>query len=213
MQLISVNVSPPQDIEINNIVVRTAIFKDAVTGRVMLRKKNLDGDGQADLSVHGGTYKAVYVYPYEHYATWQAELHRDDFSYGQFGENFTVTGMLETEVYVGNIYRVGDALVQVTQPRVPCFKLGIRMNDPMMVKYFMQAQRTGFYLRVLEEGIVGAGDAITLETEDPQQMTVYAVNHLLYFEPDPELAAKALKIKSLAPGWRKSFKEMLETTP
>src|SRR5688572_30766952 len=113
MELISVNVSPPRDIEINNVVVRTAIFKDAVSERVLLRKKNLDGDGQADLRVHGGTYKAVYVYPHEHYATWQVELNRDDFTYGQFGENFTVTGMLESEVYIGNVYRVGAALVQV----------------------------------------------------------------------------------------------------
>jgi MOSC domain-containing protein YiiM len=212
MQLVSVNVSPPRDIQFGKITVRTGIFKEAVTGHVMLREHNLDGDGQADLTVHGGAYKAVYAYPYEHYATWQTELNRADFTFGQFGENFTVTGMLETDVYVGNVYRVGEALVQVTQPRVPCFKFGIRMNDPSMVKRFLKAERSGFYLRVLEEGLVGAGDSITLETEDPQQMTVRDINHLLYFEPDSKLAEKVLKIESLAPGWRDSFVEMLETT-
>lgn len=209
MQLISVNVSPPKTIEYNKRVVETGIFKEPVDGRVMLRELNLDGDGQADLRVHGGTFKAVYAYPHEHYATWQAELNRDDFVMGQFGENFTVTGLLETDVYVGNIYRVGDAQVQVTQPRVPCYKLGIRMNDPSFLKRFMQAERTGFYLRVLEEGLVGADDEIILESQDRQHMTVRDINHLLYFEPDPQLAEKALKIEALSPGWRGSFEAML----
>jgi MOSC domain-containing protein YiiM len=209
MHIVSVNVSQPQAIPFGKMVIQTGIFKKAIAGHVMLHQHNLDGDGQADLSVHGGEYKAVYAYPYEHYATWQAELKRDDFEYGQFGENFTTTGLVETEVYIGNVYRIGAALVQVTQPRVPCFKLGIRMNDPSMVKRFMQAQRTGFYLRVLEAGMVGADDTITLETEDAQQLSVQAINHLLYFEPDMELAEKALKIDSLAPGWRTSLEDML----
>ena len=120
----------------------------------MLRTTNLDGDGQADLQAHGGTYKAAYVYSYDHYAYWSEALERDDFSYGQFGENFTVQGMLETDVLIGSIYRLGGALVQVTQPRVPCFKLAHKMGIPTFVKTFMQAERTGFYLRVLEEGEV-----------------------------------------------------------
>lgn len=211
MQLISVNTSLPKTIDFNGTIIQTGIFKTPVEGRVFLGKVNLAGDRQADLTVHGGYFKAVYVYPYEHYATWQAELGRDDFSYGQFGENFTVTGLLENEVYVGNVYRVGEALVQVTQPRVPCYKLAVKMNDPRFLKRFMKAQRTGFYLRVLEEGTVGAGDSITLEIEDPHHMTVRAINHLLYFDPDPVLATQALKIESLAPGWRGSFEEMVES--
>ena len=211
MQLLSVNVALPKSIDYKAMSIETGIFKEPIDGRVMLRLTNLDGDKQADLRVHGGPYKAVYAYPHEHYATWQAELGRSDFVYGQFGENFTVTGLLETEVYVGNSYRVGAAVVQVTQPRVPCYKLGIRMNDPSFVKRFMVAERSGFYLRVLEEGLVGAGDRFELVQEDPQQMTVHDINHLLYFEQDPLLAEKALKIEALAPGWRASFEDMLAT--
>jgi len=210
MQVLSVNVSLPREVEYKGQTVSTGIFKEPVEGRVMLREINFDGDGQADLRVHGGPYKAVYCYPHEHYATWQAEENRDDFSYGQFGENLTLQGMLETDVYVGNVYRVGEALVQVTQPRVPCFKLGIKMGDPTFVKRFMKAERTGFYVRVLEEGTVGAGDAISLAREDPQQMTVHDINHLLYFEQDFALAKKAVQIESLAPGWAHSFAEIAE---
>jgi MOSC domain-containing protein YiiM len=209
MQLISVNTSAPKDIEYRGHVVRTGIFKVPVEGRHMLHELNVQGDGQADLVAHGGTYKAVYAYPHEHYATWQNELGRNDFSFGQFGENFTVTGLLETTVYIGNSYRVGEALVQVTQPRVPCYKLALRMDDPTFVKRFLHAERSGFYLRVLEEGEVGAGDVITLEDEDPQRMTVRDINHLLYFDQDPELVEKALKIEALAPGWKGSFENIL----
>lgn len=210
MELLSVNVSAPKDIEYEGTKVRTGIFKDPVAGRVMLRELNLDGDGQADLMAHGGTFKAVYAYAFEHYATWQSELERDDFSYGQFGENLTVTGMLETEVFIGNTYRIGSALLQVTQPRVPCYKLGIKMRDPKIVKKFMQAQRTGFYLRVLEEGEIGAGDVIELVDTDPLAMTVQQVNHLLYFDKrNIEGIRKAAQIEALSPGWRGSFLEML----
>jgi MOSC domain-containing protein YiiM len=208
MKIISVNVGLPRTIEVNGVAVETAIFKEATNEPLMLRRLNFDGDKQADLHNHGGKYKAVYGYAYEHYPTWQTELKRDDFTFGQFGENLTTEGLLEDEIFVGNVYRFGEALLQITQPRVPCFKLAIRMNDPMMTKLFMKAQRTGYYLRVLEEGMVGAGDKITLESEDPQRMTIRAINHLLYFEPNEELAAKALQIKSLAPGWKKSFREM-----
>ncbi|MEO1288619.1 MAG: MOSC domain-containing protein [Chloroflexota bacterium] len=210
MKIESVNVSMPKTIEINGNRVETGIFKEPVSERRMIRKLNIDGDGQADLQAHGGIYKAIYAYPHEHYSTWQAELERDDFVFGQFGENLTTTGLLEDEVYVGNVYRTGDALLQVTQPRVPCFKLGIRMNDPKIVKKFMKAQRTGFYLRVLEEGEIGAGDTITLEKSDPHQMTVHDINHLLYFDPDPDLAQKAIQIESLSPGWVGSFEKMLD---
>ncbi len=208
MYIESVNIGLPRTIEINGNHVETGIFKEATHERLMVRKLNIDGDGQADLRVHGGEFKAVYVYPHEHYSTWQSETGRDDFTFGQFGENLTTTGLLEDVVYVGNIYRMGDALLQVTQPRVPCFKLAIRMNDPKFTKMFMQKQRTGFYVRVLEEGEIGKGDAITLQKSDPQAITVRALNNLLYFEPDPELAHRALDVDGLAPGWHASIKEI-----
>jgi MOSC domain-containing protein YiiM len=209
MKIISVNVGLPQTIQVNGVSVLTGIFKESTTERLMLRQFNFDGDGQADLRNHGGEFKAVYAYPHEHYPTWQSELKRDDFRFGQFGENITSEGLLENEIFVGNVYRFGEALLQITQPRVPCFKLAIRMNDPQMTKAFMKAQRTGYYMRVLEEGMVGAGDKITLEVEDPQRLTIRDINNLLYFVPDKDLAAKAIQIESLAPGWRDSFEEML----
>ena len=209
MEIVSLNVSLPREIEVGGQKVRTGIFKEPVDKRLMLHQLNFDGDGQADLMAHGGIYKAVYGYPYEHYATWQSELERDDFTYGQFGENLTTRGLLENEIYVGNVYRIGDAVLQITQPRVPCYKLAIRMNDAKFVKKFMKAERTGFYFRVIEEGEVGAGDSITLLEEDPQQMTVQAINHLLYFEQVSQLAEKALKIDALSPGWKDSFMKMV----
>ena len=209
VKLLSINVGIPREVEDKGRLVTTSIFKDPVDGPVMVRELNIDGDRQSDLRTHGGPYKAVYAYPYEHYTTWQHELGRDDFVYGQFGENLTVTGLLETDVYVGNIYRIGGAVLQITQPRVPCFKLNIRMGDPMFSKFFMQSERTGFYVRVIEEGEISPGDAITLVEKDPQQMTVRDINHLLYFEPDPYLAERALQIEALSPGWRGSFEEML----
>jgi len=210
MQIKSVNISLPKVIEINGNRVETGIFKEAIDKRLMIRKLNIDGDGQADLVAHGGEFKAVYAYPYEHYATWQSETHRSDFTYGQFGENLTTTGLLETEVFVGSKYRMGDALLQVTQPRVPCYKLAIRMNDPKFTKLFMQAQRTGFYLRVLEEGEIGAGDKIELIEVAPQQLSVWTINNLLYFERDPEIAKRALDIDGLSPGWYGSILDIAE---
>jgi MOSC domain-containing protein YiiM len=208
MKVISVNVGLPKIIEMNGVKVETGIFKEPTNEALMLRRFNFDGDKQADLHNHGGEYKAVYAYPHEHYPTWQSELKRDDFRFGQFGENLTTEGLLEDEIFVGNVYRFGDALLQITQPRVPCFKLAIRMNNPQMVKLFMKAQRTGYYMRVLEEGMVGAGDKITLEREDPQRMSIRVINHLLYFEPNAELAAKAVRIESLTPSWKDGFREM-----
>jgi MOSC domain-containing protein YiiM len=208
VKVISVNVGLPKIIEMNGVKVETGIFKDPTSDALMLRRFNFDGDKQADLHNHGGEFKAVYAYPHEHYPTWQSELKRDDFRFGQFGENLTTEGLLEDEIFVGNVYRFGEALLQITQPRVPCFKLAIRMNNPQMVKLFMKAQRTGYYLRVLEEGLVGAGDKITLEVEDPQRMSIRVINHLLYFEPNAELAAKAVQIESLTPSWKEGFLEM-----
>jgi MOSC domain-containing protein YiiM len=171
---------------------------------------NLDGDGQADLTAHGGIYKAAYVYSTENYDYWKRELGRTDFAFGQFGENFTVEGMPEDEVHVGDVFRVGGALVEVTQPRVPCYKLGIRMGLPQFVKMFLASCRVGFYLRVLEEGEVGAGDVFDRVRTDPERMSVREICRLLYFDPENLRGAKkALRIRALSPGWRRSFVERL----
>lgn len=210
MSILSINVSPPKDVPFGNKTLTTGIYKEPIAGRVMLHSMNLAGDGQADLVAHGGTYKAAYVYSYDNYGFWSAQLDRDDFTYGQFGENFTVAGLLDTDVLVGSIYRIGDALVQVTQPRVPCFKLAHKMGIPTFVKQFMQAQRTGFYLRVLEEGEVGVGDTFELVTPDPVGMSVYDIFHLLYFDKtNVEQAKRALDIDGMSPGWIGSFEEMV----
>jgi MOSC domain-containing protein YiiM len=213
MKLLSVNVSPPTEVQYKGKTVTTGIFKEPTNDRVMLRRLNLDGDGQADLVGHGGIYKAAYVYSIENYDYWERELGRTDFTFGQFGENFTVEGMLEDEVHVGDIFNVGSALVEVTQPRVPCYKLGIKMGMPRFVKMFLASCQVGFYLRVLEEGEVGAGDVFDLINTDPERMTVKEMCHLLYFDPQNlEGARKALRIRALSPGWRQSFEERLAKT-
>lgn len=210
MKLLSVNVSPPKEVTMNGQTISTGIFKEPVQGRVMLKRLNLDGDGQADLVAHGGAYKAVYVYSYDHYSYWQNKLGRKDFTYGQFGENFTVTGMAEEQVHIGDIFRVGNALVEITQPRVPCFKLAFKMGQPDFVKLFLHSKRSGFYLRVLEEGEVGANDSIERISLGPQQMTVKEILHLLYFDnKNIGQAQRALRIPALAPGWRDSFEEIV----
>ena len=209
-RLRSVNVSMPKAVVHDGKSVTTGIFKQPVEGRVMLRRLNLDGDGQADLWGHGGTFRAVYVYSHDNYAPWAEELGRDDFAYGQFGENFTVDGMLDHEVHVGDIYRVGDALVEVSQPRVPCYKLAIKMGIEGFQNRFLASGRVGFYLRVLEEGEVGAGDAIELVRREPASMTVRAVNDLLYFDKENMVETRnALDIPALAHGWKGSFEERL----
>ncbi len=181
MNLLSVNVSRPKEVQYNGATITTSIFKEPVEGRIMLRTLNLDGDEQADLSVHGGVDKAVYVYSTENYDYWKRALDRDELPYGQFGENFTVEGMPDDQVHIGDIFRVGDALVEVTQPRVPCYKLGIKMGDPLFPKRFLLAERPGYYCRVLEEGEVGAGDIIYREKLGPEQMTVSEIHHLMFF--------------------------------
>ncbi len=172
MKLISVNVSLPKEIIYHGKKFTTGIFKEPVQGRVMLRTLNLDGDGQADLRVHGGPDQAAYVYPVEHYDYWKELLGRDDLDYGQFGENFTTSGLLENEVCIGDIFRFGKAIVQVTTPREPCGKLDMKMDDPHFKKKFRTSGRSGFYLRVLQTGEVGAGDKIELIESDSKQMTV-----------------------------------------
>ncbi len=210
MTLKSVNVSMPKDIVHNGKVVTTGIFKEPAEGRVMLRRLNLDGDGQADLWGHGGAVRAVYVYSFENYAYWARELGRDNFTIGQFGENFTVEGMLEDDIQIGDVFRIGSALVEVSQPRVPCYKLAIKMGIEGFQNQFLASGRMGFYFRVLEEGEVGAGDTIELVKRDPRAMTVREVNELLYFDKENlKGTAKALDIPALSHGWKGSFEERL----
>ncbi len=204
------NVSPPTEIPHGSGTVSTGIFKEPVAGRIMLRALNLDGDGQADLANHGGIYRAAYAYSIENYDYWRRELGRADLAFGQFGENFTVEGMLEDDVHIGDVFRVGDALVEVTQPRPPCFKLGIKMGMAVFPKLFLASGRVGFYLRVLGEGEVGAGDVFDRVQSDPERMTVREMSHLLFFDPENlEGAKRALRIRALSPGWRDSFEERL----
>jgi len=210
VKLLSVNVSLPKEVPYMNKTTTTGIFKEPVAVRVMLRTLSLDGDGQADLKNHGGIYKAAYAYSFENYDYWKRELGRTDFTFGQFGENFTVEGMPDDAVHVGDVFRIGTALVEVTQPRVPCFKLGIKMGMAQFPKVFLASGRPGFYLRVVEEGEVGAGDVLARVKTDPERMTVQEVCHLLYFDQkNLEGAKKALRIQALSPGWRKSFEERL----
>jgi MOSC domain-containing protein YiiM len=210
MKLLSVNVSPPREVAHGAETVTTGIFKVPVEGRVMLRTLNLDGDGQADLVGHGGIYKAAYAYSIENYEYWRSELGRTDLAFGQFGENFTVEGMPEDEVHIGDVFRVGGALVEVTQPRVPCYKLGIKMGLKGFEKMFLASCRVGFYLRVLEEGLLGAGDVLDRVRTDPERITVREMCHLLYFDPkNLDGARKALRIRALSTGWRQSFEGRL----
>ncbi len=210
MKLLSVNVSRPREISHDGKTVRTGIFKQRTDGRVILRELNIEGDGQADLVGHGGIYKAAYVYSIENYRYWENELGRSDFGFGQFGENFTVEGMLDDDIHVGDSFRIGAVLVEVTQPRVPCFKLGIKMRIQGFEHVLLSSNRMGFYLRVLEAGDVGAGDAIEAVNVDPERMSVAEVHNLLYFDlGNLEGARKALRMKALSPGWRASFEDRL----
>ena len=210
MKLISVNVSLPKEVRHKNRSVTTGIFKTPVQGRVMLRELNLDGDGQADLTVHGGVHQAVYVYPVEHYDYWKEKLGRNDLTFGQFGENFTVAGMLEDQIHIGDIFRIGEAMAQVTQPRVPCFKLAMKMQMPQFPKLFMASGRTGFYLRVLKEGEVGAGDAIERIDIDPEPMSVQEVFRLAFVDQENRaVLEKAVDLRGLSPGWQSMFEERL----
>ena len=210
MRLLSVNVSQPIAVEIGEQRYHTGIYKSAVAGRLWLGRAQLAGDGQADMENHGGPNRAVYCYPHEHYAYWSEELGRDDFEYGQFGENLTAQGLLENAVCVGDAFRVGEAIIQITQPRVPCYKLANKLGIPDFAKTFLRANRSGFYARVLEQGSVGAGDVILPVQKDPVGMTVAEVNAALYLDKGDRAAVeRALQIEALSPGWRRSFEKLL----
>jgi ferredoxin-NADP reductase/MOSC domain-containing protein YiiM len=211
MRLLSVNVGLPRDVEWNGRTVRTAIFKSPVAGRPRVRRLNVDGDGQADLVGHGGEHRAVYVYDRAAYEHWSGFLGRDDLLPGHFGENFTVEGMPDDEVCVGDRYRIGGAVFEVTQPRVTCYKLGLRLGEPRMPALLYSHGRPGFYFRVLEEGEVGAGDEIERIAVGPQAMTVREACALLYLPGHtPAGLRRALAIPALSEGWRGSFQALLE---
>jgi MOSC domain-containing protein YiiM len=211
MKLLSVNVSLPKEVSYNGRAVSTGIFKQPVPGRVQLARLNLAGDAQADLTVHGGPDKAVYAYPSEHYAFWQRDLVRNDLSWGMFGENFTVEGLLEEQVRIGDRFRIGSAQTAVTAPRIPCYKLGIKFGDPGMPKRFLASRRTGFYLSVVEEGEVGAGDTIELLERDPQAITVADVTRIYAFEKDDwATIRRAADLEALPESWRGYFRKRLE---
>ena len=210
MKLLSVNVAQPQEVEINGHLVLTGIYKQPVSGRLRLGKLGLDGDGQADLSVHGGEHQAAYAYPIEHYAHWQAVLGRDALPHGTFGENFTTRGLLEDELFVGDILGIGGAIVQVTMPRLPCFKFAHKVGRPAILKEFLHSGFSGFYLRVLTEGEVGAGDAFTMLERDPAGITVrLSLGLQRLHEGDEKQVRQALAIPSLAPSLRSGLEKRL----
>jgi MOSC domain-containing protein YiiM len=210
VQLISVNVGLPREVEWHGRVVRTSIWKSPLEGRVRVRSLNLVGDRQSDLSVHGGEEKAVYAYPSEHYEYWRRELPGTALAWGAFGENFTTEGLLEPDVRIGDRIRAGSAEFLVTQPRMPCFKLGIRFGRDDMVKRFLHSRRTGFYLAVLREGEVAAGDPIEFTGRDDHGVTVADIAALYAQDMDNEdLLRRALEVPALPESWRDYFRKRL----
>jgi MOSC domain-containing protein YiiM/ferredoxin-NADP reductase/ferredoxin len=211
-RLLSVNVGLPRDVAWKGRIVHTGIWKTPVGGRCRVRRLNLEGDGQGDLAGHGGEQRAVFVYQIESYRYWQDRLKRADFVHGQFGENFTIEGLPDDAVCIGDRYQIGSALFEVTQPRVTCYRVGIRMNEPRMPALLTSSGRPGFYFRVLEAGEVGAGDEIVKVGETKERMTVAEINALLYSPNHPrDRLERALRIAPLSPGWRSSFEALLQS--
>src|SRR5215813_10225701 len=211
-RLLSVNVGLPLDIEWKGRTVHTAVWKDPERGRCRVRRLNLAGDGQGYLVGHGGEQRAVFVYQIESYGYWQEQLQRNDFVHGQFGENFTIEGLPDDAVCIGDRYQIGTALFEVTQPRVTCYRVGIRMNEPRMPALLTSRGRPGFYFRVLQEGEVGAGDEIVKVGEAKERMTVAEINALLYSSNHPrDRLERALRIPALSAGWRESFEALLQS--
>ena len=214
-RLLSVNVGLPRDVTWNGKTVRTSVWKSPVTGRRMVRKLDIDGDAQADLAGHGGEQRAVFVYQMDSYYYWERFLGRNDFTFGQFGENFTVEGLPDNEVCIGDRYRIGDAIFEVTQPRVTCYRIGIRLNEPRMPALLVAHHRPGFYFRVLQEGEVGAGDDIVKITDGltggSERISVADVDALLYLPGHSrERLERVLRIPALSKGWQSSFQAMLQ---
>ena len=211
-RLLSVNVGLPRDIAWKGRTVHTGVWKSPVNGRRRVGRLNLEGDGQGDLAGHGGEHRAVFVYQIESYRYWQEQLKRSDFVYGQFGENFTIEGLADDAVCIGDRFQVGTALFEVTQPRVTCFRVGIRMNEPRMASLLTSSGRPGFYFRVLREGEVAAGAEIVKVGEAGERMTVAEINALLYLPDHPRhRLERALEIEALSKGWRGSFEALLQS--
>ena len=211
MKLISVNVGLPRVVMSNGDPVSTGIFKEPVAGRVMLRTLNLDGDRQADLSVHGGPSKAVYAYPSEHYAYWKQELPEMKLPWGMFGENFTSAGLFESELSIGDKFRVGSAVVMVTEPRMPCYKLGIKFGRSDIVQKFLASERSGFYFAVLKEGEVGVGDPIERMEKSERSVRVSDITQLYTHEKhNVGLLRRAIEVEALPESWKIYFQHRLE---
>lgn len=213
MKLVSVNTGLPREVTWHGTSVTTGIFKQPVQGRIALRTLNLDGDRQADLTLHGGEHKAVYCYPIEHYSIWKKDLPGWEFPMAVFGENFTTDGLLESSVHLGDQFSIGSAKVVVTQPRLPCYKLGIRFQADDMVRRFLASGRTGFYLAVTREGEVGAGDKIEPLASDPNAVPVSEITRLYiakrYDEGDTKSIRRALQVAALPDSWKDYFRERL----
>src|SRR5271169_12208 len=209
-RLLSINVGLPRDVAWRGEKVHTAIWKQPVQGRIAVRRLNVEGDGQGDLAGHGGENRAVMVYQMDSYHYWETQLGRNDFSFGQFGENFTVAGLPDDEVCIGDRYRIGSALFEVTQPRVTCYRVGIRMAEPAMAALLVSHHRPGFYFRVLEEGGIGAGGEIVKVADGPEGITVAEVDALLYLPGHPrDSLERAVRVPALSPGWKSSLSALL----
>lgn len=210
-RLVAVNVGLPRDIAWRGKTVRTGIYKSPVAGHVLTRRLNIDGDGQGDLGGHGGLNRPVMVYQLDSYRYWERELSRNNLTYGQFGENFTVDGLADAEVFIGDRYRIGSALFEISQPRVTCYRVGIRMDDPQMAAKLVAHHRPGFYFRVLQEGEVGAGDEVVKVADGPERMSVADVDAMLYLRGHThEQLQVALRIPALSDGWKDSFRALLQ---
>ena len=211
MKVLSLNVGLPREVTWQGKRVTTGIFKEPIQERVMMRTLNLDGDQQGDLTVHGGVSKAVYAYPSEHYNYWRSELPGMDLSWGMFGENFTTEGFLEDAVYIGDRFRIGETEVMVTEPRMPCYKLGIKFGRADIIKRFLASRRTGFYFAVMREGMVGAGDDVELIEREQQEISVADVTRLYAFDKDDvKSLRRAIQVEALPESWKGYFQHQLE---
>ena len=210
MKLIAVCVGLPRQVDWKGKLVTTGIFKQSVAGRVPMRSLNLDGDRQADLTVHGGVEKAIYAYPREHYDYWRRELPNEALPWGAFGENLMVEGLLETTVNIGDRFRIGSAEVMVTQPRFPCFKLNLKFGREDMVKRFLNSRLSGIYFSVVQEGEVGAGDAIEQVSRDENNITVADIVKIYVREADDDLTRRALQVPALAADLRSHFQQQIK---
>ncbi|HEY0701576.1 MAG TPA: MOSC domain-containing protein [Candidatus Acidoferrales bacterium] len=213
MKILSLNVGVPRQVEVHGGTILTGIFKQPVAGRIQLRRLNLDGDRQADLTVHGGPYKAVYIYPHEHYEYWKKALPNREIPIAVFGENFTTEGLLESDVHIGDTFAVGSAEITVTQPRQPCYKLNVRFDDNHMVQRFLRSGRSGFYVQVTKPGEVAAGDEITVLSRDPRQVSIAEFNRIFTAKTltpaDVEMIQKVMQIPAFPQESKDYFRENL----